>query len=608
MAVLYVTKSGKRDLDFLLHTRAAAAFRSQRMVDENLRREIGKALTDFAHCVKGMVGDEPEFRALGQILYRLILPAPVRGELEQLQESLSLFTDDPSLPWEILHDGTDFLSLRYPLSRQLILQQRLRTLLGPAAPSGKGTAALVIADPSGNLPGARKEGEAVFAFFQDNGSTGSVLLSGRAATWTSIQRHLIEQAFAVIHYCGHIDHDPATGEPTMRLQGDSRLSADAVLAQFRGTPIVFLNACYSDVPAELREPSARLTETFAQAFMLGNQEGVASAVVGSMWSIPDEPEDAGKEFTLAFYRSLFKGTPIAEALRAARLLARDEKKWGPMVWGPYVLYGDPGLTPFQPKEASPKQAQERADQPARAGTPRGGAAPAEGQDAKAATGTAVEEPAGKFSMADSSRRVLRLAVRECTQMKQAGIGTMHLLIGLCGAGADAAALNATFLEKGIDASQVAESARGMAARLLGSSEQGIGISSNAVMVIQLAILRAQMSGSMSVTADDLLAALLDWGEGTALQVLEGHGLTPADFAPRVPQIRIGALSKDTCVPEVWRLLMTALLRTGGGPLDTVALFRAMLRAPGGATESAFRRLGLDADAVRVALRQMGQEG
>jgi hypothetical protein len=602
MAVLYVTKSGTRDLDFLLHTRAAAAFRSQRMIDENLRREISKALTDFAHCVKGMVGDEPEFRALGQILYRLILPAPVRYELGQLRESLSLFTDDPSLPWEILHDGSDFLSLRYPLSRQLILQQRLRTLLGPAVPRGKGMAALVIADPTEDLPGARKEGQAIFDFFQENGSTDSILLSGRAATWTSIQRRLIEQGYAVIHYCGHIDHDSTTGEPTMRLQGDSRLSADTVLLQFRGTPIVFLNACYSDVAGELREPSARLTETFAQAFMLGNQEGVASAVVGSMWSIPDEPEDAGRVFTLAFYRSLFKGMPIADALRAARLLTRDEKKWGPMIWGPYVLYGDPGLTPFLPKETKPEQ------QAARAGKSRVGFEPPGGPGPEEAGASTAEQPAGKLSMADSSRRVLRLAVRECTQMKQAGIGTMHLLIGLCGAGAEAGVLHSAFADKSIDGDKVAESARELARELVGSSGQGLGISSNAAMVIQLAILRAQMSGSTSVTADDLLAGLLDWGEGTALQVLEKHGLTAGDLAPRMPQIQIGALSRETCVAEVWRLLMTALVRTGGRPLDTPTLFWAMLRSPGGATECAFRRLGIDVDEVRKTLRPMISEG
>jgi hypothetical protein len=604
------------------------------MIDENLRREIGKALEEFAHCVKGMVGDEPEFRALGQILYRLILPEQVRHELEQLQESLSLFTDDPSLPWEILHDGTDFLSLRYPLSRQLILQERLRTLLGPAARSDSGGAALVIADPTENLPGARKEGRAVFEFFRDNGSSESVLLSGRAATWTSIQRHLIERRLAVIHYCGHIDHDATTGEPMMRLHGGSRLSADAVLQQFRGTPIVFLNACYSDAPAELREPSARLTETFAQAFMLGNQEGVASAVVGSMWSIPDEPEEAGTEFALAFYRSLRRCTPIAEALRTARLLTRNEKKCGPMVWGPYVLYGDPNLIPFQPQETGPAMDAGRAKgasraqagvRPTDAVTSRGEENPAtvtggsENRDlaepkrkeskepAPEAGAAAHKPPSPQFSIGDSLRHVIRLALRECAQMKQPGIGTMHLLIGLCGAGDSAPALRAALLEKGIDAGKVTESAREVALRLIGTSEQGMGISPNALMVIQIAILRAQMSASRSVTADDLLGALLDWGEGTALDVLARQGLAAADLAPRVPQIRIGALSRDVCTPEVWRVLMMALLKAAGRPLDSAALLRAMLRAPDGATEKAFRRLGIDADAVRAALRHMSAE-
>jgi hypothetical protein len=338
--------------------------------------------------------------------------------------------------------------------------------------------------------------------------------------------------------------------------------------------------------------------------MLGNQEGVASAVVGSMWSIPDEPAEAGKEFTLAFYSTLFNGAPIAEALRSARLLARNEKKWGPMVWGPYVLYGDPGLVPFQPKATSPEEQNVPAGVPAS----RGGEKPGTDEVARDTIEEAFTSPVGELAMDDSFRKVIRLAARECMQQKQPGIGTMHLLIGLCGVGAEANAFSAALREKRVNAEDVAGSARLIAAGISGASEQGLGISANAVMVIQLAILRAQILSGMSVAADDLLAALLDWGEGTALRVLEQHGLALSDLLPRVPQIRIGALSRDNCTPEVWRLLMTALLRAGGRPLDTTSLFRAMLRAPGGATEKAFRRLGIDPNVVRAALRQMSLEG
>jgi hypothetical protein len=603
MAVLYVTKAGGQNLEFLLYTGAAAAFRQGMHLTDHLRQQIEKSLADFASCVKGEKSDEQELCTLGKILYRLILPLGVRQELGTLEEPLSLFTDDPSLPWEILHDDKDFLSLRYPFARQLILQDRLRGLLRPAAPAGSGLSALVIADPTRDLPGALKEGEAVYEFFHKLAPNDSDLLAGGEATWTSIQARLVKREYAVIHYCGHIDSDRATGQPLMRLLG-GWLEADAVLRVFRGSPVVFLNACYSDGPAGGHAPSASLTETFAQAFMLGNEEGVASAVVGAMWRIPDEPEEAGREFTLAFYRRLLEGHAIADALRAARLLAREEKKWGPMVWGPYVLYGDPRLVPF-PAQPLPTRGQVKPDV-------RSGAVPE--PEPPVVVPPVVpptpphpgpKPPEDSVSLDGSSRVVLRAAVRECTRMKQGGISTLHLLIGLCDPDAGVKPLGEALAERGVSAETICKSLRSEAERLLPGAEQRFGVSHNVLKVLSLAAQQARVAGRDSITAQDVLAALLDWGGGAALRVLAEHGVEAAAIERRLPQVRIGPLAKVDCAPDAWRVLWMAVLRSGGRPLDSTHLFRAMLREPEGCMERAFRRLGIDPEAVRNIVRQQG---
>src|SRR5207244_5994524 len=119
------------------------------------------------------------------------------------------------------------------------------------------------------------------------------------------------------HFCGHVDYDPVSGRSSIRLRAGS-LSADDVLPVFRGRPVVFLNGCYSDLhpaaQAHQRTDGFARTESFAQAFMLGSELGVAVAVVGSMWRIPDEPESAGQDFSLAFYRQLLEAGCLGEAL------------------------------------------------------------------------------------------------------------------------------------------------------------------------------------------------------------------------------------------------------------------------------------------------------
>jgi hypothetical protein len=208
----------------------------------------------------------------------------------------------------------------------------------------------VIADPTGDLPGARAEGTAIKELFGPDCD----LLMHDDATCENVREYLITQ-YAIIHYCGHVVYSARLGT-SLRLR-DGNLSADEVADVLRGQPVVFLNGCLTD---RRRDPSLREVsrapeqhEGLADGFITGNELAAARAVIGTMWRVPDEPLDAGRDFTLCFYQKLLGGVAIGEALRCSRVMARD-KKWGPMVWSPYTLYGDPLFAPF-PAVTQPAQ-------------------------------------------------------------------------------------------------------------------------------------------------------------------------------------------------------------------------------------------------------------
>ena len=65
----------------------------------------------------------------------------------------------------------------------------------------------------------------------------------------------------------------------------------------------------------------------------------APRIIASLWRVPDR---ATSELMKAFYRGiLVKGLRPADALRAAQLAVRGEKRWSsPYYWAAFVLQGD----------------------------------------------------------------------------------------------------------------------------------------------------------------------------------------------------------------------------------------------------------------------------
>lgn len=618
-ATLIVSRVGDHELRFVLQRTEAArppvVMQDSTALRPDQRKQIHNALQDFAECVSGHHADEPKFAEVGRILYGMLLPRSIRAELRELKEPLVILTDDPSLPWEVLHDDTEFLSLRLALARQLLIHRQIAGLLRPPDVATKDFSALVIADPLGDLPGARAEGEALAKLLGTRGP--SELMMGADVTWDGILRRLVRKPYSIIHYCGHMEYEPSERLSSIPIKGGGRLAADDIASSFRGSPVVFLNSCSSDGRNETPSSAASAeslarTESFARAFMLGNENGVASTVVGTMWRVPDEPIEAGRELAKSFYNTLFSGGPVGEAMRTGRLLAR-EKRWGPMVWGPYVLYGDPLLCPF-PKPPEPETTTKAAGET----IPGTKSVPVPARDIKRPippqprTPIVDPEPAPQLAEAgpldDPGRKVFREALKAMATFGHQSMSSIHLLIGLCAAAPKA--LETVLDDADLEISCISGRARRRAKKHPPEANAVGGISVTVVKALTHAVVRAKQMGRSKITGDDLLAGLLRYPQSEGVQIIQSFGVTPERVLER--------LNASTAIPPVpnldsvlaaWQLDPSArkAIETGveialkarldflGTPHLLIGLLRAKRIA------DAFRRVGIDPDQLCVAL-------
>jgi len=288
-----------------------------------------------------------DLREVGQLMYTLFLPDEMQRLLSEARGSLTVTTNDLELPWELLHDGEDFLCLQRPVARRPLGRSLPRRPHRYAANSegSKLRVLLVASDPDGNLPGARREVEAVRDRLNDLYSDAVHIecLIGPQATGSAMNDHLRSATFHVVHYAGHAAFDQERTERSrLLMHGDPPTQSEPFFAQkierlLEGSPLVFLNACESSTTAnERRDPSAyfaKETQGLAAAFLYGG----ATACVGSLWPVFD---DTAAELASTFYQRLFEGLTAGEALRQARVAVRSSMK-DRVTWAAYALYGDP---------------------------------------------------------------------------------------------------------------------------------------------------------------------------------------------------------------------------------------------------------------------------
>ncbi|MCB0082504.1 MAG: CHAT domain-containing protein, partial [Caldilineaceae bacterium] len=293
------------------------------------------------------ITDHDALLALGRLLYSNLFPAAIQQALHLLppETSLLLATDEPAIPWELAHDGTNYLGLTFNVGRQL-LQPTLHP--PPSQRHAPKWATLFIGNPTDDLPETMRELEAIVELVEAlPGVAPPMVLVRDRATKERILHELASGAYDLIHYSGHAHVDAHNhAESGLLLADNQRLTANEIARNLAGSPFIFLNGCESSRAAPDQQRAATtLAEGMTQSITTAFLRGGAKGVIGTIWPIPDQ---GSHNFALSFYTHALRGETVGTALRLSRAKARTETLTSPL-WATYTLYGNPTEQLFAPQ-------------------------------------------------------------------------------------------------------------------------------------------------------------------------------------------------------------------------------------------------------------------
>lgn len=320
-------------LHFSLETGAAVATAAQHPCDDTALAAAQRRLLELIHDVQH-TGQEIEehFRLACIHLSGLLLPRAISAALAALPGVPLTLVLEPGLiglPWEALHDGTDFLCATRPLSRVVLLDATPR-----AHGMGKNRI-LIIANPTGDLPLAQEHGESIFEWLHAELEWPEVrFLAARRATVEHVAAAL-EQADAAI-YLGHARHDPAAPAQSGWCLADGLLTPEHFRRLGAVPPLVIAAAC----------ESARETPAAKGYTLLPEGTGIAAALllagvsqyVGALWPIPVV---SGTAFGTVLLRGVLEGVPLGQAVLHARAALRDTLHAPAHAYAALAHYGSP---------------------------------------------------------------------------------------------------------------------------------------------------------------------------------------------------------------------------------------------------------------------------
>jgi len=129
-----------------------------------------------------------------------------------------------NIPWELLYDGTSFLSLRFNTgrvvsTRQTIAEDNFRPMSLPLK-------MLILSDPENNLKSANNEGYNIRKTLTSISSP--IIVNMKTGSIDS--RYVMEKIhnFDIVHYAGHADYDPDNPSRSGWMLADRKLTAGEI--------------------------------------------------------------------------------------------------------------------------------------------------------------------------------------------------------------------------------------------------------------------------------------------------------------------------------------------------------------------------------------------
>jgi hypothetical protein len=248
------------------------------------------------------------------------------------------------IPWETLCFGGKFPCLVEGVSRLLEARPDSIAKWVEARRVGETLDILLIVNPTGDLPGAASEGDAVARAIRALPKARLTELREKEATKARVLEHFQSGEFDVVHYAGHAFFDPDDrGRSGIRCHDEVLAGRDLAMLD-RLPTLVFLNACEAGRVRGAKAPSTRdrieKSVGIAEALL---RAGIAQ-FVGTYWPVGDA---AAEQFAKSFYGDVVNAMPIGKAVLNAR--RQVSEKTESVDWADYIHYGDSRFRLKQPQ-------------------------------------------------------------------------------------------------------------------------------------------------------------------------------------------------------------------------------------------------------------------
>lgn len=300
---------------------------------------------------------EAAMQMFGNQLLDLLIPRSIQGDLRHSNLFLEVGMDEGLLdyPWELMHDGDDFLCLKHFIGRFVNASERE---IPPAAPPRDWLnskvdklSVLVVSVPNPeaqdgqeyeSLLGAEAETNAIAETLDAlyNSGVRIKLLKDSNATFNNVWKALGGD-YQIVHFVGHATYNDKNPFKSGLVLHDRGMTSGQVASFFGKDPPVlcFINACESGRTGSPGPKTWKSTQNIfglARAFL-----STGTYLLGSRWKLGDA---AAEKFAAVFYALLLgKEKPIGEAITEARKACKKTSVGDPFSWASYIFYGDPRL-------------------------------------------------------------------------------------------------------------------------------------------------------------------------------------------------------------------------------------------------------------------------
>jgi hypothetical protein len=242
------------------------------------------------------------------------------------------------IPWEALNIRGWFPALDGGLSRRYATADLVPARFDAGRREQRELGVLLIANPTGNLPGAENERERIAHLLGRDKAVRLTEIAGSAATLARVTAEFESGRYDVIHYAGHASFDETIPGDGGLVLADGVLTGAHLSALGRLPPLVVFNACES---ARLLRGATRKRNGTQRGQGIARNLSLAETLlraglahyIGTHWPVDDASATA---FATVFYRELMRAS-IGNALVKARRAVHARRSPD---WADYVHYGD----------------------------------------------------------------------------------------------------------------------------------------------------------------------------------------------------------------------------------------------------------------------------